>query len=135
MADPKQLISSFAHMLQPHIEKGMQDRNIKISPSVKDVEKHWEDTWNRAEEATTKLPSPTLEEHVNQINKYMKLIGEGNHLLLGEVIFEICGMTKKLNINIDVLLNRICDHYEKELAFHSPEEVHHYGGEKRLEKE
>lgn len=134
MADPKLLTSNLATLLSG--AKNLQipnPRAVKISPSVMEGEKkHWEDTWNRAEEMIQSLPESSVEEHVAQIQKYAKLIGEGNHLLLGEVVFEICGLTKQLNINIDALLNRICDHYEKELAFHDPNNVSHYGGEKRF---
>jgi hypothetical protein len=69
--------------------------------------KHFEDTWEEAEKITKTIP---LNERIDNINNLLSIYKNNNDpIIIGEVLFEIAGITKQYNINIDAALNQVLD--------------------------
>lgn len=70
------------------------------------MSKHFEDTWNEAESLITKTDIDNSIENIESILNEMKETNETAIIAeqLGEILFNISGITKKLNINIDAAL-------------------------------
>jgi hypothetical protein len=77
--------------------------------------KHFEDTWEESEKIIKTIP---LNERIDKIINLISSYKDNNDpIIIGEVLFEISGITKEHNINIDAALNQILndikvDNYE-----------------------
>jgi hypothetical protein len=77
--------------------------------------KHFEDTWEESENLTLPIP---LNERIDSIIKLISSYKDNKDpIIIGEVLFQISGITKEYNINIDAALNQIIndikiDNYE-----------------------
>jgi uncharacterized protein YabN with tetrapyrrole methylase and pyrophosphatase domain len=86
----------------------MPDRKRKDCEKY-NMNKHFEDTWNEAESLITTTDIDNNIEKIESILNEMKETKENSIIAeqLGEILFNISGITKGLNINIDAALRMV----------------------------
>jgi hypothetical protein len=92
---------------------------------------HFEDIWNAAEATGAKLPDATCEEIIslikNRLDKFVSdpILPREQAIIVGEVLFDICRLTHKQNINSAAALmlaanNRMQQNVQKDIKVDMP---------------
>lgn len=80
--------------------------------------KHFEDIWNEAEFITTKLPDKLITSHIREIKaklgKLENVLDKPSEvgLMIGSILFDVCYLTYKLNINSAAALKTVVEFHK-----------------------
>lgn len=71
---------------------------------------HFEHIWERSETISIKNDIKTDDERICLITEYLKLITTDPDKYMGKILFQLCGLSKSLNVNTyKVLFNEMQD--------------------------